>query len=333
VSTLKALEPEGRQAAVLEAALLTAGAVNAQVAGRSGVKELRRALALLAPLVGSANPPFEALDGAMRAECYAARFPEMGDPVLWLDRAMAHGRQALALRQGSSELANELARVSIWRMSEGTLRGQPPWEAFESALQVVLRALDREPAARSLREALGYLWGERAEYERTHGLDPRPSLEQSRQSFEGVLKQGPSFRSYYGMANAALMRGQWETAHNQAGALAALAQAEQAYRQARLLAPFHSVLAANLVEVSLWKGRAAGLGTVDGDRALVAGEAQFQESVKRFPQVAILWLRGAQLAEARGQAQDMKARIQRAFTLDAHNPEIRQMLKTVHSVA
>ncbi len=328
-STLQTLEPDGRQAAILEASLLTTEAVNAQVEGRSGSTALRQALALLAPLVDSAQPSFDALEGAMRAECYAARFPEMGDPVLWLDQALAHGRRALELKSGHSDLAQELVRVSVWRLSEGTLREQPPWEVFESTLLVVLRGLDREPEAKSLKEALGYLWGERAEYERTHGMDPRPSLEQSMRSFEAVLKQGSNFRSHVGIANALMMRGQWETVHHQTGALASLEWAEQAYRQARVLAPFHSVLPSNLVEVALWKGRAAGQDTAQGEQALVEGEIQFQEGVTRFPRVAILWLRGAQLAEARGHTRDAKARIRRAFALDPHNPEIRLMLKTV----
>jgi tetratricopeptide (TPR) repeat protein len=265
----------------------------------------------------------------MRAECYAAKFPEMGDPIPWLDRALDHGRQALELRAGQSGLADELTRVSIWRLSEGGLRGEPPWDVFEAALKVLLRALEREPEARSLREALGYLWGERAEYERTHGLDPRPSLDQSMQNFESVLKGGPSFRSQYGMANAALMRGQWETDHHQPGALADLERATQAYRQAKQLAPFHSALASNLVEVAQWKGRAMGLGSVQADGALAEGETMFQEGVQRFPRVAALWLRGAQLSEARGQVQEAKARIRRALVLDPHNPEIRLMLKAL----
>ncbi|MFN7959557.1 MAG: protein kinase [Holophagaceae bacterium] len=331
VATLRTLEPGGSRAGILEAYLLTAEAVNAQVMGRSGVEPLRRALALLAPLLEVPDPPFEALEGAMRAESYATKFPEMGDPIPWLDRALAHGRQAFALRPGHSRLANELTRVSIWRLGQGTQRGEAPWDVFESALEVLLRSLDREPDAKSLRESLGYLWGERAEYERTHGLDPRPSLDQSIQSFEAVLRQGPSFRSHFGIANAALMRGQWETTHHQAGAAASLERADQAYRQAGLLAPFHSVLAPSLVEVALWRGMAAGLQTVEGDRALNQGEAHFQEGVKRFPQTAALWLRGAQLAEARGQAHEAKARIKRAFALDPHSPEIRHLHKVVQA--
>jgi hypothetical protein len=131
------------------------------------------------------------------------------------------------------------------------------------------------------------------------------------------------------LANAALMQGQWETVHHQPGAAASLERAEQAYRQARLLAPFHSVLAPSLVEVALWKGMAAGPGTIGGERALGEGEGQFQEDVQRFSQMPALWLRGAQLAEARGLARDAKTRIQRAFALDPHNPEIRRLLKAV----
>ncbi len=330
VATHRTLEPEGRQAAILEAGLLTAQAVNAKVAGRVGTEPLlRRALVLLTPLLNSPKPSFEALEGAMQAECYAAKFPELGDPLLWLDRALAHGRQAFALRPGHSGLADELARVSIWRLAEGTQRGEAPWPVFEAALQVLLRSLDREPGARSTREMLGYLWGERAEYERTHELDPRPSLEQSMQSFEAVLKQGPSFRCYYGLANTALMRGQWEADRYQPGALTALEQAERSYRQARQLAPFHSIVASNLVEVALWKARAVGLGSAEGGRALEAGEAAFREGVEHFPKVPILWLRGAQVAEARGQTKEAKARIRRAFALNPLNPEIRYMLNTV----
>jgi hypothetical protein len=160
-------------------------------------------------------------------------------------------------------------------------------------------------------------------------MDPRPSLDQSIQCFEMALKAGTTFSSHYGVANAALMRGQWETDHRLNGALAALNQAEGAYRQARQLSPHHSIVASNLVEVALWKGRALGFGTAEGRRALEAGEAEFQESVKRFPKVSMLLLRGAQLAEVRGLAGDAKARVKRAFALDPHNPEIRLMLKKV----
>jgi tetratricopeptide (TPR) repeat protein len=323
VSAFRTLEPDGWRAAVLEAALLTAEAVNAHVAGRSGAPSLRKALALLAPQLGSAQPSSEALEGALEAECYAARSPELGDPVLWLDRALAHGKQALALNPGRSSLVNEMARVSVWRMSEGAMRGQPPWEVFETAVQVVTRGLEREPDAASLWEALGYLWGERAEYERTHELDPRPSLEQSVKGFEAALRQGPSFRSQYGLANAALMQGQWETVHHLAGAAAALERADQAYLRARLLAPLHSALASNLVETSLWKARAAGFQSPRGQRALEEGAARFEEGGKRYPKVAVLWLRGAQLAEAQGRPGEAKARIQRALELDPHNPDIR----------
>jgi serine/threonine-protein kinase len=329
VSALRILEPDGERAAGLKATLLTAEAVKAKVAGRSGAEDLRQSLALLAPLVGSPQPSFDALQGAMQAECCAARVPELGDPVHWLDLALAHGRQAFAMRPGNTGLADELAQVSIWRLGSGTQRGEPPWDAFEAALQLLLRVLDREPEARSLREALGYLWGERAEYERTHGLDPRPSLKESMQSFETVLSQGPSFRSHYGMANAALMRGQWETDHHQAGALADLERADRSYRQARQIAPFHSIVASNLVEVTLWKGRAIGLGTAEGEKALDTAEAEFQEGVKRFPRVPVLWLRGAQVAEAQSQGRDAKARVRRAFALDPHNPEIQLLLKTL----
>jgi len=329
VAALRVLEPEGNRAVILEASLNTAEAINATVTARSGAEPLQRALALLAPMLDTATPPFEALEGAMRAESYAARFPEMGDPLPWLDRALSHGRQAFALRPGHSGLADELTRVSIWRLGHGTQRGQTPWTVFEAALHVLLRALDREPEARSTREMLGYLWGERAEYERTHGLDPRTSLEQSTLNLETVLKHGPSFRSYYGLANAALMRGQWETDHHLPGALAALEQAERSYRQAHQMAPLHSIVASNLVEVALWKGRAHGFGTAEGARALDVGEAAFQEGVKRFPEVPVLWLRGAQVAKARGLAQEAKSRIRQAFALDPHDPEIRLLLKVV----
>ncbi|MCE1203167.1 MAG: serine/threonine protein kinase [Holophagaceae bacterium] len=331
VAALRTLEPGGSRAVILEAALLTAEAVNAQVAGRPGSAPLRRALALLAPLLEAPDPPLDALEGAMQAECHASKFPDMGDPIPWLDRALAHGRQAFALKPGHLRLTDELTRVSIWRLGHGTQRGEAPWKVFEAALAVVLRSLDREPEAKSTRELLGYLWGERAEYERTHDLDPRPSLEQSMRSFEALLKQGPSFRSHYGIANAALMQGQWETAHHLPGAAASLERADQAYRQARLLAPFHSILAASLVEVALWKGMAAGPGTAEGDRALEGGEAQFQEDVKHFTQMPTLWLRGAQLAKARGQTKDAKARIQRAFALDPHNPEIHRLFKAIQA--
>lgn len=332
VLNLRTLDPGGEQAPILKAALLTAEAVNAQVAGLSGVASIRQALALLEPLLNKPNPSFDALEGAMRAERYAAKFPEMGDPVVWLDRALSHGKKALELKQGHSDLAQELAQVAVWRISEGTTRNQPPWDVFEASLQMTLHELAREPEAKSLEEALGFLWGERAEYERTHGMDPRPSLGQSRYHFEIALKPSPAFLPLYGLANAALMQGQWEVVHEQPGAQFDLERAHQAYRQAKQLAPFHSALSANLVEVILWKGKAVGVETPEGMRILRDGEALFREEAKRYPQVPSLWLRGAQLAEVQRHVQNARTRIQRALALDPHNPEIRRMVKTVRSI-
>jgi len=97
------------------------------------------------------------------------------------------------------------------------------------------------------------------------------------------------------------------------------------------MAPYHSIVASNLVEVALWKAKAIGLGSHEGDRALDVGEKEFQEGVKRFPRVPILWLRGAQMAEARGQLEAAKTRIRNAFQLDPHSPEIRLQLKMVET--
>ena len=333
VARFRILEPQGRQATVLEATVLTADAVRAEVSGRSGAVELRRALAMLTPLVEVPQPSFEVLEAAMRAECYAAKTPVLGDPIAWLDRGLAHGRQAFDLNPGQSGLASEVVRISVWRLAEGSLRGQPPWPVFESALQLALRARDREPGAQTLLESLGYLWGERAEYERTHGLDPRPSLDHSMAAFGEALRRGPSFRSHYGIANAALMRGQWESDRHLPGALQSLEQAEQSYREAAKLAPFHAMPATSLVEVSLWKGRVAGRATPEGARALAEAEARFQEALARFPEVAGLWFRGGQVAEARGRLLDAKARVKRAFALNPHSPEIRQMIRTLQGGA
>ncbi|HJW73807.1 MAG TPA: serine/threonine-protein kinase [Geothrix sp.] len=322
ISTLRVLDPQGRKAAVLEAALLTTEAVYEQVAGRTGSAHLRRALDLLNPLVDFTHPDIDVLEGAMQAECYAANAHELGDPLPRLDRALVLGMKVNDLKPGSSELPQELTRVAVWRMGEGTQRGQAPWEVFESTLRVVMRALAREPEARSLWESLGYLWGERAEYERSQGLDPRPSLEQSIRHFETALKQGPNFLSQYGIANAALMGGQWETLHHQPGALATLERADRAYRQAQRLAPFHSKVASAFIEVAYWKVKVLGPGGAQGKAALDEGEADFQAGLKAFPRLPALWLRGAQLAAAGGRTRDAMARIERAFRLDPQDAEI-----------
>jgi tetratricopeptide (TPR) repeat protein len=196
-------------------------------------------------------------------------------------------------------------------------------------LRLLQQALARDPESRSLWETQGYLWGERAEYERTHSLDPRPSLDQSTHCFEVALQQGPSFRSTYGMANTALMRGQWEAVHGIAGAAATLEQAGQSYRQAGQMAPYHAVVASELVEVALWRGRALGLDKGGGRQALDAGEAVFQTILGRFPNSAMLWLRGAQVAEALGRREEAKFRIGKALKLDPHNPEIQTTVRSI----
>jgi serine/threonine-protein kinase len=324
IHSCELLQPEGEEVRVLRISFLTAEAVTAQVRGRPGAAPLKEALDLLQPLLQAEAPSREVLHAALAATCYAAKFPEFGDPVPWLDRALVLARRALALRPEDADLAQELTRVAVWRISEGTARGETPWSVFESTLGLVRGALLRTPDARLLREGLGYLWGERAEYERTHGLDPRYALLQSRSAFEAVAALGSSFRASYGMANAALMRGQYELERGAGDPLPALLEAEACYRQARALAPYYAGTPANLVEVALWKARALGVATVEGGRVMREGEAVFTEGVGRFPRVATLWLRGAQLAALKGDLIQAKARARRALVLDPHSEEVKR---------
>jgi serine/threonine-protein kinase len=323
LARLEALHPGGESGRLLRASFLTARAVTAQVRGRSGAEEIRTALALLKPLVEAPQPTWEAQRAAMVAACYAAKFPELGEPVAWLDQALEQGRRAVRQRPEDAELAQEFARAAVWRMSEGTARGEAPWAVFETALEVVRQALAGSPDSRLLQEALGFLWGERAEFERTHGLDPRYALDHSIEAFRAAMVRGPSFRAWYGIGNAALMRGQYELERHLGDPRGAFQEAERGYREARALAPYHAGTPANLVEVAVWRARASGAATVEGRQALKEGEAVFEEATVRFPKVGTLWLRGAQLAALEGDLGRARERIRRAQTLDPHSVEVR----------
>lgn len=87
----------------------------------------------------------------------------------WLDLALAQEPTAVELHQA-------VAQAHVRRMARRTRLGQTPWEDFEASLGALRRALALQPGSPTLANAAAMLWVERAEYERTHGLDPGPSL-------------------------------------------------------------------------------------------------------------------------------------------------------------
>lgn len=83
-------------------------------------------------------------------------------------------------------LASTCMRRMTWEINAGT----PPWATFEEGLTQALLLRNRFPDFIGGFQALASLWVERAEYERLHGLDPRPSVAAALEASAGARARG-----------------------------------------------------------------------------------------------------------------------------------------------
>jgi serine/threonine-protein kinase len=103
-------------------------------------------------------------------------------------------------------LASACMRRMTWEINAGI----PPWASFEEGLAQALSLRNRFPDFIGGFQALATLWVERAEYERLHGLDPRPSVAAALEAAAGARARGLRQRSPgWTEGDAHLIQGQY----------------------------------------------------------------------------------------------------------------------------
>lgn len=96
---------------------------------------------------------------------------------------MAHFQEALELARSAQQrypqdptFGSLIASACMRKMTREINTGIPPWASFEEGLAQALALRHRFPDLPGCYLGLATLWVERAEFERGHGLDPRPSV-------------------------------------------------------------------------------------------------------------------------------------------------------------
>jgi serine/threonine-protein kinase len=154
------------------------------------------------------------------------------DPLPWFQEALELARRGRQLRPQdpvfSALVAIACMRKMTWEMNTGT----PPWMSFEEGL-VQARALrDRFPELPSTYKSLATLWVERAEFERIHGLDPRPSVAAALEAVHAAEARGLRLSNPgWSLGDAYLIQGQYLLAVQGSGE-AEFLKAAEAYRMA-----------------------------------------------------------------------------------------------------
>jgi eukaryotic-like serine/threonine-protein kinase len=96
------------------------------------------------------------------------------------------------------------------RMTHEMYGGSSPWSSFEGALAMAATLLERYPELSESHGRVARAWVERAEYERTHGLDPSDSAERALHYLRMAETKGLR-RDWYlrHQGDALLIRGQY----------------------------------------------------------------------------------------------------------------------------
>ncbi len=88
-------------------------------------------------------------------------------------------------------VASACMRKMTWEINTGT----PPWASFEEGLRQAQTLRERFPELAGSYQGLAALWVERAEFERIHGLDPRPSVAAALEVLAAAEARGLRFKT------------------------------------------------------------------------------------------------------------------------------------------
>ena len=165
-------------------------------------------------------------------------------------------------------LANTCMRRMTWEINSGT----PPWVSFEEGLSQALALRNQFPDFAGGYQGLATLWVERAEYERRHGLDPRPSVAAALEATAAAQARGLRTRNPgWTEGDAHLIRGQYLLAIEGAGE-EDFARAAEGYQRALQANPNLLEAHNGMAEAAL--GRAESLLQRDADPRPALGESE-----------------------------------------------------------
>lgn len=206
--------------------------------------------------------------GPAHREALLARAGSLNDQASF---ANALGRARVDLLEEAQGLVQEGQRrypedpvflVVAWnlaqrRMTLDMYRGVAPWASFETGLRVAERLRALRPRSEHSFQRVASLWVERAEYERTHGLDPEASVAAALEVLDEAQNLGLSHAALdRSRGDALLIRGQHRVRRGTQGR-PDLEQACAAYHEAFRRNPGYLDPKQSEGEARIWMGREA----------------------------------------------------------------------------
>jgi len=130
---------------------------------------------------------------------------------------MAHFQEALELARNAQRrypqdpaFGSLIAAACMRKMTREINSGIPPWASFEEGLTQALALRNRFPDSLGSYRGLTTLWVERAEFERGHGLDPRPSVAAALEAAAAAEARGLGLTNFgWTKGDAHLIRGEY----------------------------------------------------------------------------------------------------------------------------
>jgi len=130
---------------------------------------------------------------------------------------MAHFQEALELARNAQRrypqdpaFGSLIAAACMRKMTREINSGTPPWASFEEGLTQALALRNRFPDLLGSYRGLTTLWVERAEFERGHGLDPRPSVAAALEAVAAAEARGLGLANFgWTKGDAHLIRGEY----------------------------------------------------------------------------------------------------------------------------
>jgi serine/threonine-protein kinase len=132
------------------------------------------------------------------------------DPMPLYQEALELARRAQRRHPQEPAFASLAASACMRKMTWEINTGIPPWASFEEGLTQARALREQYPELSFAYQGLAALWVERAEFERVHGLDPRPSVAAALEAVSAAEARGLSLKNPgWTQGDAHLIRGEY----------------------------------------------------------------------------------------------------------------------------